>query len=113
MAKPTKVTSPNRYGIQVVHCCASCVHHAADTEDTRICTKGYGTVRPSFLCQEHYEMEDRYDNAGKGGGFIKKKHYLRFVYKYEHPAGTKKTAMQIREEYKKKFGSPYIDGRNH
>lgn len=101
----------NKFGIQIVQCCASCVNNigASGSEYTRICNAGEGIVKPSSWCGQ-WKMRQELDNAGLGGGEIKKRQYLEFFKNYEQPEDIdkKKTRAEIRKEYEDKYGSIYI-----
>ena len=64
----------NRYGAGIVKCCASCTHKVIDTR-SRICDCGGGIVKPSDLCTD-WQVQKGLENAGKGGGKVKKRAYL-------------------------------------
>ena len=108
-----KIFKKNKYGIDVVMCCASCAHNlGAKTEHTRICEAGEGEVRPTSLCTA-WEMKDSLNDAGKGGGNVKKSDYLMFLLKFEQPkdAAYRVSIDDIRKMYEKKHGSIYINNR--
>ena len=70
----------NKYGIAVVKCCASCLHHDSKGEDyIRYCKKGMGKRRLDYCCGSGWAMMPSLDNAGKGGGRVKKPQYIKFV----------------------------------
>lgn len=105
-----KVKMKNKYGIEIVACCASCLHKHAGTEHSRICDAGEGVVSPKHLCIK-YEMHDRLQEAGKGGGRVKKKDYLDFLLNYEQPEDEKLRIKlsQQRAEYMEKYGNIYLN----
>lgn len=96
----------NKHGIRIKECCASCMHKRID-RGLRLCVKGEGAVPPSYLCPL-WEMDESLDNAGCGGGGIKRRAYLTFALgKYEEEQKPP-SAVQIRNEYKKDGGEIYI-----
>ena len=110
---------PNKYGVKICMCCASCKHKQLD-KSLRICKKGEGQVPPSYLCPD-WEMKEDFDNAGKGGGDIKRRDYLEYALErlsadeYEALVAAEKklpykrvTIFEIREEFKKIHGSIYV-----
>lgn len=103
-------TVKNKYGNDVVVCCASCRHNLGALSDrARACGNGQGAMKPSSFCK-HWEMRPALDNAGKGDGKIKKKEYLDFF--LEHPKtieGVRIPIDFIREEYEKKNGTIYTN----
>ena len=70
-------TVQNEYGISIKVCCASCVFKALDSGGLRICTNGRGHVKRTDSC-DGWMMKRGLENAGKGGGKVKKGDYLRF-----------------------------------
>ena len=72
-----KYFTKNRYGITIVKCCASCRHKQADNRG-RICMNGEGQVPTDYLCGE-WQMAEGLDNAGKGGGVVKRKEFLDYA----------------------------------
>ena len=71
-----KYYTKNKYGISIVKCCASCKHKQADSR-VRLGLNGEGSVPSDYLCKA-WEMSEGLDNAGKGGGKVKKKDYFEF-----------------------------------
>lgn len=107
--KTKKAFYRNGYGVPIVMCCASCAHKLFDKGGLRVCTKGEGVIRTSYLCSD-WVVSPKLDNAGKGGGKVKKKNYLLFVSNYPRPADNGiVTLSEIREEYEKRFGSRFIE----
>lgn len=47
----------NRFGMVIKECCASCKHHEANTENTRLCMKNKGVVKLTDYCDD-YEFQD-------------------------------------------------------
>lgn len=74
----------NMYDVTIVKCCASCKNCAYDTKSAgatnvlRICNKGEGIVKGSSYCKE-WAMREGLNNAGKGGGKVKKPAYIDFL----------------------------------
>ena len=112
-----KKTVKNKYGVDIVCCCASCLHNrgVSGNESTRVCDAGEGMVKPSSWCAQ-WKMrclmsvppktgELNLDAAGKGGGMVKSAAYLKFALNYDQSVGIK----QIRAEYERKYGSIYIN----
>lgn len=113
-----KKFAKNKYGIKICMCCASCKHKVLD-KSLRICNNGEGQV-PSFYLCPLWEMQDVFDNVGKGNGKVKKKEYLKFALDAINKddmaawkASEKKlmyrklTIQDVRELFMEKFGSIY------
>ena len=91
----------NQHGISIVKCCASCKHHEfGGTDSKRACLKRGGKHAPDYLCGSDWEMIDKLDNAGRGGGRVKKKSYI------EH---TLREGVGHRFEFEILHGSVYLD----
>ena len=116
--KRGKTFTKNKYGITVVKCCASCRNKKCDN-NVRQCTKGEGRVPSDYLCAD-WEMDEGLENAGKGGGKVKRAGYIRyatdalFSYKRQTAAATRgndtptwKSIADIRTEYEKTQGDIY------
>lgn len=112
----------NFYGCKIVKCCASCAFENQLTDQQRLCASGEGCVSPHYLCP-NWQMRDSLQNAGKGGGKIKKKSYLMLVAntiseeqaRYEQiPKHLRanfpwSSAAEIRRKYEKEQGTVYMD----
>lgn len=105
-----KSTTTNRYGMSIVMCCASCQHSGFNNDKTRICCKGEGIVSPKSYCTE-WKMRPSLDNAGKGGGRVKKKDWLNHVRSWTPEGGqlSKNALAALKEDWEKSHGSIYID----
>lgn len=88
----------NKYKVNIVKCCASCKFHDSNGDERiRICKRGYGDHELDYLCGGGWEMEPKLENAGKGGGRVKKKEYIQFImengigsaYRFEQVYGSK------------------------
>ena len=108
----------NEFGIKVKKCCASCKHMQPDNK-TRICMNGEGVVAPTSYCLD-WMLRKGLENAGKGGGKVKKASYLQYclgVLDAEHAEAIeyaqknllyKRSSLeQIRYSYKERFGDIY------
>lgn len=90
----------NQYSISIKKCCASCLHHDSKGEDyIRYCKKGMGKRRLDYYCGSGWVMMPGLDNAGRGGGRVKKPQYIQYV--REHGPGHA-------EEYEMQYGSRYL-----
>ena len=100
----------NEYNIKIVKCCASCAHHAADgREGIRLCLKGFGEHYLDYLCFNGWDMQDRFKNAGKGGGKVKKREYLQML--IDNSSGGRlgtEDLNKLRELFRIKYGSEYL-----
>lgn len=107
------------YGIKVKKCCASCSHMQPDNK-TRVCMKGEGLVAPTSYCLD-WNLRKGLENAGKGGGTVKKHSYLQYClevidddnarvieYAQKKLLYKRKTIDQIRESYRKKHGDIFV-----
>lgn len=102
--KKSTFTVKNKYGIDIVKCCASCIHNqGAKTEFTRECDAGEGEVKPSSYCTA-WRMKPALDNAGRSTGRVKKKAWIEYVKLHG------KSEQAVRD-FERKFGSIYYDGR--
>ena len=108
----------NRFGIEVLPCCASCGRRLINIEG-RQCSLNGNPVAASDCC-DHWEMEKGLQNAGRGGGKVKKCHYLVFYmerwleqrHAYESgeiSAAELRSDEDIRKEYEEEHGSIYIN----
>lgn len=69
----------NEHGCTIAKCCASCGFKKFLKKDAaRICVDGNGLVRPKDVCPR-WVLRDGLENAGVGGGRVKKKSYLDLV----------------------------------
>ena len=90
----------NKYGASIVKCCASCKHRQAGaSDDIRVCQTGHGKHRKDYLCHDGWEMEPGLENAGKGGGRVKRKAYIDFILK---------NGIGRADEFEEKYGSKYL-----
>lgn len=90
----------NKYGINIVKCCASCRKHESDgDEKKRICKVTRDKHPLDYLCSGCWEMDPRLDNAGKGGGRVKKKSYIEYILK---------EGIHHSADYERKYGSRYL-----
>lgn len=90
----------NKYGIAIVKCCASCIHHSGcRNDDYRTCLKDRREHHMEYLCKDGWEMTQSLENAGKGGGRVKKKAYIDFVLK---------NGFSHMEEFEKQYGNKYL-----
>ena len=93
----------NKYYISVVKCCASCSKHVA-TSVERVCIcQITGQKHPiDYLCCSGWEMNPALDNAGRGGGMVKKPSYIEYF--KQHGPGHE-------AEFELLFGSRYLTSR--
>ncbi len=93
----------NKYGISIVKCCASCKHHDSKGEDkVRYCKKGYGKHYLDYYCGRDWEMNPSLNNAGSGGGKVKKPEYIRYI-----TSNPNRTAS----DFERLYGSRYLTKR--
>ena len=97
----------NMFGTRIRKCCASCKHKEYDRLK-RLCTKGEGYVRPDSLCAD-WEVSEKLEKAGIGGGLVKKKSYLLYALNYPQPEDIRRhvTLSRIRKEYEEKYDTIY------
>ena len=76
--KKRTVYARNRYGIKVKKCCGSCQHKCIDLDGTRVCALMTLIVTPDFRCPK-WEILEGLRQAGKSGGKVKNRQYLKFV----------------------------------
>ena len=103
----------NNFNASIVKCCASRAHKQFDKGNMRICTAGEGIVSSHSLCGG-WELSKKFEKAGKGGGHVKRWHYLSYVLNYPQPEDPRYHVKlsDIRSEYEEKFGSVYLDLHN-
>lgn len=97
----------NSHYVKIKKCCASCQHKKIRDQRMRVCGAGKGIVRHYETC-ELYTMDPALDNAGKGGGDVKKKQYIYYVYENadnKTDDGMRVSIDSLRKEYEDKFGS--------
>ena len=98
-----KEFTTNKYGIPVVKCCASCKHHLSEgVERKRICKLSGKKHDLEYFCGSSWKMSEKLDNAGKGGGKVKKLAYLQHI--IEHGKITS-------EDWEREHGSRYLTKR--
>lgn len=110
----------NKFGVSIKKCCASCKFKQMDVR-VRFCTRGEGIVSPHSICED-WTMNPDLDNAGKGGGRIKKRsylincldrldedNYLAIERKRKKLPHKRLTLQHIRSDYEKKFGDIYFE----
>ena len=95
-------TVKNRYGIEIKKCCASCQSKQYKNEQLRNCKLGENGVKPTYYC-DCWKMQESLDNAGKGGGKIRKQSWFRFL--AESLTGD---ISLVEKEYNKKHGSRFL-----
>ena len=96
----TKEFYKNQFGCLIVKCCASCKHHLSDGRDkVRVCKK-YGNEHPlDYLCSKGWEMRPELDNAGKGGGDVKKLAYFKYI---------SENGIHHKDDFERQYGSKYL-----
>ena len=100
MGEISKQFVRNEYGVCIVKCCASCAHHVSDGRDkVRICRKEHRDHWMDYLCKDGWVMAKGLENAGKGGGRVKKREYIKFILE---------NGPLRADEFEKKFGSKYL-----
>jgi hypothetical protein len=100
-----KATCKNKNGVDIVMCCASCIHNAGLSSKTtlkRRCSDAGTEVPNDFLCAE-WEMKPHMQNAGSGFGRVKKKEYLEYVLENSG----KESLDKIRYTWEKLYGSRF------
>lgn len=99
----SKEFTTNKYGIPIVKCCASCKHHSYNGDDRkRLCLQTGKTHHSSYLCGSGWRLAENLENAGRGGGKVKKRAYLQYVL----TEGKSKAA-----DWEREHGSMYLTKR--
>ena len=108
----------NSHGIEVKKCCASCrFKDLTRLMTARFCTEHHRSVKPNGCCKQ-WAMSEQMEAAGRGGGKVKCRAYLRYVLEVREEEsladqrGLKivhKSIDQIRQEFEKNHGSIYIE----
>ena len=96
-------TTKNRLGITIVKCCASCSKKVLTGNEKRDCSLGEKNVSATYLCP-NWEMSPKLENAGKGGGGVKRKEWFLFL----KERGQNRPIKEITEEYEDIHGSKYL-----
>ena len=108
----------NRYDIMVKVCCASCEFRQV-VNDGRICGLVKSPVVSGHCCSQ-WQMDKRLQDAGRGGGKVKKCHYLtfymdRWIAQRNDLEARRISALElrstedIRREYNEQYGSEFIN----
>lgn len=108
----------NSHGIEIEMCCASCrFKDLTRLMTARFCTEHQKGVKPDDCCKQ-WVMSEQMEAAGRGGGKVKRKAYLKFVLEVREEESladqrglhiVHKTIDQIRREFEEKNGSIYIE----
>lgn len=96
-----KLYYKNQHGVDITKCCASCKHklEGGRKDNERLCKLTQKIVRADDLCSSWELTESpKLEVAGKGGGRIKKPHYIQWC--KEHGINP--------EWYEQQFGSRYL-----
>lgn len=75
-----RIITKNRFDMDIVCCCASCKFKIAHKEHTRKCFIDKREVTPDYLCTA-WKIHPKLENAGSGGGSVKKKEYLMYIHR--------------------------------
>jgi hypothetical protein len=89
----------NKFSITIKKCCASCKFKKVGDDTYRTCGKDGSKRKPYDLCFNGWEMSPGLDNAGKGGGHVKRKAYIDY---------TVLNGFGMADEFERKFGSRYL-----
>ena len=108
----------NSHGIEVKECCASCRYKDLTRLMTsRYCAQHHKGVKPKGCCKQ-WAISEQLEAAGRGGGKVKRKAYLKFVLTSREDELTAeqlgirfphKSIDQIREEFEKNHGSIFVE----
>ena len=99
----------NAHGIRIEMCCMSCKHSTIIQDDWRRCHRGKEkTPMPMGAVCARWKMKKGLENAGEGGGKVKKRRYQEFflsvVERWDAASGTPYPSVQeVRELYKNRF----------
>lgn len=96
-----KIFEKNKLGVPIKVCCASCAFKVINGKEKRECKISKLSVSPHDLCSE-WKMIEWLNNAGLGGGSIKKKQWLDYVRDGEG------TFEQKKRDFERAYGSRYI-----
>ena len=108
----------NSHEIEVKKCCASCRYKDLTRLMTaRFCTQHSKSVKPKCCCKQ-WAISDQLEAAGRGGGQVKRREYLRYLLEVRSDESLAdqlgirtphKSIDQIRSEFEKNHGSIYIE----
>lgn len=94
-------TVKNDYGVDIVVCCASCMSKGFKNEKERKCLRRHGAVTyPSEFCDD-WRMAENLQRAGRGGGRVRKRAWLKYV--EEHGKSD-----QTIKDFERKNGSRFL-----
>ena len=107
----------NKNEIEIKACCASCQHRVINN-DGRVCSQIHELVESGHVCSM-WKMHRQLQNAGNGGGLVKKWNYLKFyMEKWLHQRRALETGQitadellstsQIHQQYNEQYGSEFI-----
>ena len=107
----------NSHGIEVKECCASCrFKDLTRLMTARFCTQHHKSVKPKGCCKQ-WAISEQLEAAGRGGGQVKRKAYLRYVIAVREEEAlaeqrglklVRKSIDQIRQEFEKNHGSIFL-----
>lgn len=114
----TKNFIKNRFDIKVKVCCASCQNKVI-TNEGRLCGLVKSAVASGHCC-DNWVLDKRLQDAGRGGGKVKKCHYLtfymdRWIAQRNDLEARRISALElrstedIRKEYNEQYGSEFIN----
>ena len=108
----------NIHGIEVKECCASCrFKDLTRLMTARYCTARNKSVKPKGCCKQ-WAISDQLEAAGRGGGQVKRREYLRYLLEVRSDESLAdqlgihaphKSIDQIRQEFETNHGSIYIE----
>jgi hypothetical protein len=111
----------NLHGVEIKKCCASCRFKDLTRLITvRFCTQHHKSVKPNGCCKQ-WAMSEQMEAAGRGGGKVKCRAYLRYLLEVREDESLAdqlgirtphKTIDQIRKEFEKNHGSIYLELKN-
>lgn len=107
---------PNRYGIMIKKCCASCAHKCLNDFGQRNCLLTNKRVRASHVCGD-WEMSERLETFGREKGKVQRREYqltlleVRTSECLAEMSGltiTPKPLEDIRKEFETEHGSRFL-----
>ena len=107
---------PNRYGIMVKKCCASCQHKCLDDFARRECQMIRRRVKAGYVCGD-WEMSEQLETLGCEHGHVQRREYQLTLLEVRASEGlaemkgltiSPKPLEDIRKEFEDQHGSRYL-----
>ena len=107
---------PNRYGIMINKCCASCANKCLDDFARRECRMTKRRVKAGYVCGD-WEMSEQLETLGCEHGHVQRREYQLTLLEVRASEGlaelkgenvTPKPLEDIRKEFENEHGSKFL-----